>query len=446
LIYVGFRDIYRANALDSRIRADVITIFWRQPVSASDAGSMASQRIYDPDKTKWTVMVFMGADSLPGDADLSKEAADDIKEMQAVGSTESLNIFVQVHNKGSVERRHIGKGDPQDVTQSARGATNGRALIDFLAWALNEADHVKEDRSMLVLWGHAYRFGIGPQTTPHGVDALDFAELANVLRDFQARIKLQHPKHYGLDEMPKLDIVAFDACDLASIEMAYQLYPYADYLLASQIGIPLPGWPYDRVLDRLKNPKGRVMGPAELGCYIARRYCSRYAADDRMVALSMLDLRRASQLFDLTETLARRLAIAVDANADELSRVSDLFVRARMPDDRPFVDVAELCMYLMQYSNDAHVRSAAKALGDLLISPNPEEDGPGQSAIGVGRPFVVENSRNSAETAALNGVSLYAPHVSDSHDFKGASHFYEKFVFAKQTLWNGLVHALALPN
>ena len=47
--------------------------------------------------------------------------------------------------------------------------------------------------------------------------------------------------------MPKPQ-VAFDACDLATVEMACQLKPFAKYLLGSQIGIPLPGWPYDRVL------------------------------------------------------------------------------------------------------------------------------------------------------------------------------------------------------
>ena len=417
--------------------------------------SSKSQTAPKKEEPKWTVMVFMGADSLPGDADLSKEADDDIDEMRRVGSLQSrVNIFVQLHRKGTVERRHIKKSDPgaksaddelMEVPDSDRDPTNGTALIAFIKAALVAAKHTKQDHTMLVLWGHAYRFGIGPQNTPHGVDALDFAELATVLRKFQDELRPYY--QFGSNETPRLDIVGFDACDLASIEMAYQLYQFADYLVASQIGIPLPGWPYDKVLKRLRCPKGRLMGPAELGSYIARRYGSTYAAMDRAVSLSVLDLKWAPKLFDLAEALARRLALAVAADEDELQRIYELFLRSRTPDNRPFVDVADLCFNLARYSLSNEVVKAATALGDVLISPNPQaDDAEGGGATGAGKPFIVENVRNRAETAGLHGVSLYAPHVADTHDSEGATHFYEKFLFAQRTLWSELVHALTLPD
>ena len=425
-----------------------------QPHEIELSSPAAPAKGQDP---RWLVMVFMGADGLEGDADLSGEADDDIAEMEEVAKKEAkrakeakererLNIFVQLHRRGGVKRLHIGHGK-RHVDDAVDDATNGKALTSFIADSIEASKHHPSEHSMLVLWGHAYKFGIGPQTTRHGVDALDFAELATVLRNFQEEHKNKYPQYYADEDRPRLDIVAFDACDLASVEMAYQLYPFARYLLASQIGIPLPGWPYDQVLDRLADPKGRVMGPAELGSYIARRFCAKYAADDRMVSLSMLDLRKAKQLFELTETLARRLAISAAQNPDELRVVYDLFLRARTPDKRPFVDVAALCLDLMRHCRDDDVVRAAMALGDVLISPNPEQaDSGGGSATGAGRPFVVENCRNSAETAGLHGVSLYAPHVSDNHDWEGASHFYEKFVFARETLWSAFVHALALPD
>src|SRR4029453_6791486 len=129
----------------------------------------------------------------------------------------------------------------------------------------------------------------------------------------------KYAAYYPGDEQPKLDIVAFDACDLATVEMACQLQPLAEYLPPSQIGVPLPGWPYDKVLTRLADPKGDLMGPAELGSYIARRFCEFWGADDRAkpVTMSLLDLKQALSLFDLTESLARRLAIALASDADE---------------------------------------------------------------------------------------------------------------------------------
>ena len=108
---------------------------------------------------------------------------------------------------------------------------------------------------MLVLWGHAYQFAIGRAERPTGIDALDFGELADVLEAVRQ------------ERGRSLDIIGFDACNLSTIEIACQFQPYADYLLASEIGIPIPGWPYRRAFERLMDPKAGPIGPAELGSY-----------------------------------------------------------------------------------------------------------------------------------------------------------------------------------
>jgi hypothetical protein len=195
------------------------------------------------------------------------------------------------------------------------------------------------------------------------------------------------------------------------------------------------------------------MGPAELGTYVVRRYCESYKApmsgedgdkEERAVSLTLLDLQRSPTLFELTEALARELAVAMDGDDSELSLAMDLFSRSQTIEGKPFVDVAELCLNLYRYCDSGDVRDAAERLGNFLISASPAV--PGKSEEGAGRPFIVEHGRNALPTALLHGVSLYAPHVAlDSHDPALASHWYEKFVFAKQTLWNELVRALAQP-
>jgi len=391
-------------------------------------------------------MIFMGADNVPGDASLKKEAEDTIRMLnEDIQPSDSINIFVQLHADGRIERQHVWRGKRTAVNLALEDSTNGKALTRFLDWAMETSEHRPGDYSMLVMWGHTFEFGVGPQVLRNGIDALDFAELSDVMGRFQQEHARKYPNVYGPDEVPKLNIIGFDACDVATVEMACQLEPFADYLLASQIGVPLPGWPYGEVLGRLRDPKGDVMGPAELGSYIARRYCAHYAAQDRRVTLSMLDLKRAPTLFDLAERLARRLALVLD-DGDEFDVVYDLFFHSRTPDDRPFIDVADFCLNLMRDSGYQSVRQAAEALGDFLITPNPgdfESEAIRPSAVGVGRPFIVENSRNSADTAGLNGVSLYAPHVAD-HDFEKASYFYDKFAFAQKTLWGQLVQGLAM--
>jgi len=155
----------------------------------------------------------------------------------------------------------------------------------------------------------------------------------------------------------------------------------------------------------------------------------------------MLDLKCTPRLFELTETLARELAIAADADDDELSVVIEMFRRSQTTEEKPFVDVADLCLNLWRHSGHDAVRQAAKQLGDFLVSPGPVK--PGQSELGTGRPIVMEHGTNGCEMARLRGISLYAPHVVDGgYDWIGALHWYEKFVFAKETLWNELVRAL----
>ena len=244
------------------------------------------------------------------------------------------------------------------------------ALLNFIKWALTTAEHNPHHRTLLVLWGHAYDFAIGRTPTNEGtVDALDFAELSRVLE----RLQLE----FGAPGV-KLDILGFDACDLATVEMACQLEPFANYLLGSQIGVPLPGWPYDRILDRIRNPYGRVMGPAELGSYIVRRFCESYSAESRTVSLTLLDLNGAQDLTDATQILALTLAAAIDS-ASVRERIAYLFAQSQTAPSKPYVDVADLCLSLVRRCGNPLVAEAARSLGDFLISPKPVQIGESQA-------------------------------------------------------------------
>ena len=405
-----------------------------------DQEMSSSQRpAYDP---KWTVMVYMAAQGVEGEAkSLFDEAKADIKEMEPVGNSQSVHVLYQLHGKGRPERCHIGHDKPFEIDEPAVDATNGRSLANFVKWALKQSGHTAPgDYSLLVLWGHAYRFGFGSAATSDGIDGIDFAELTRVLRDTQRELQAL----MGTSELPKLDVIGFDACDLATVEAAVQLSEFANYLLASQVGIPLPGWPYDRVLDRLANKQGgRMMAPPEFGSYVVRRFCESYSAQQRAVSLTLLDLQNAPLLFGLTEALARELAIAMDEDDEELATGIEMFRRSQTTDGKPFVDVADLCLNFMRHSRHEAVRQAAQQLGNFLVSPGPGPRKPGQSQFGTDRPLVMEHGNNGCEMARLSGISLYAPHVVDGgYDWIGAGHWYEKFVFAKETLWNELVRAL----
>jgi hypothetical protein len=392
-------------------------------------------------------MVFMGAASVGGEP-LLDAAAQDIHELESVGSgpivpegekqkVGDLNIFVQEHGRTPVPcRRHVGVSPDRfgPVPADEADTVGGKALEHFIRWSLKEARHDPANPrhySLLVLWGHAYDFAFGRERTRTGeIDALDFAELAAVLE--RIRVNLRYPA-------AKFDIVAFDSCDAATIEMACQLEPYAKYLLASEIGIPIPGWPYDRVLGRLRRPYGRLMGPSEFGAWAVRRFSESYTPEDP-ASLTLLDLQRVDPLREHADVLAVTLNRLVQS-AEGRSRLAEIFARSQTDDDRPFVDVIDLCLSLSRESEDAFVREAANALGDFLLAPRPPLVG--ASEDGGGARFIVEHGRNSNATGRLNGISLYAPHVAPDRDYEAVLPLYQAFNFARTTRWSEVVHALA---
>jgi Clostripain family len=388
-------------------------------------------------------MVFMGAATIDGNADLSQAAVDDLIEMAQVGSGDALNIYVQVHRGGgSIPRRvRVVEGmRPQldalpVVPVDERNPAGGEALRYFIRSSLYDAQHDPKNEqhySLLVLWGHAYDFAFGREPTSQGIiDALDYAELARVLE----RLQLE----FGAPDA-KLDIVGFDACDIATVEMACQLERFADYLVGSQIGIPLPGWPYDRILDRLRRPKRDLMGPAEFGTYLVRRYCEAYRLTAPVsVTLTMLNLSCARDLVARAEVLALVLASTID-DPDALAFLADLFRESQTEPRKPFVDVGDLCYNLIRRVDDPVIVRVARQLGDFLICPRGNTVGKANDPYV--RPFVIEHGRNTAETARLNGVSMYAPHLAPERDFEAVRHLYNNFVFAQDTHWSALVHAL----
>jgi hypothetical protein len=386
---------------------------------------------------KWTVMVFMGADSIKGNAPLRDAARDDLEEMAQVGSDGPLNIFVQVHEQEGVARRgHIHQGPVElyDVPKDESEPAGGLALERFISWAMRTAGHDgynTNHHTMLVLWGHAYDFALGRERKKDGtVDALDFAELSDVLQRLQ--------KKSGITGA-KLDILGFDVCDVATAEMACQLEPFAKYLVGSQIGVPIPGWPYDRILERLRIPYGRPMSPPEFGAFLVRRFCESYGAV-RPVSLSLLDLSRVPALFERAGDLSDALAETVKM-PDTREWIGYLFERSQTAAHKPYVDLADLCLTLARESGDETIREKAEALGDFLISPQPPLVG--LSEEGVGRPFVVEHGRNAGYTARLNGVSIYAPHLVLARDYEAVRPLYQNFVFAQRTRWSEVVHTFA---
>jgi len=104
-----------------------------------------------------------------------------------------------------------------------------------------------------------------------------------------------------------IDIIAFDACTLATIEVVYELRETASYLVASEMSVPYDGLDYASLLSGLsENPD---ISPLDLACKLVDDYEAWYTAplhtlptwnpylQDR-VALSVIDLSALDPLVD----------------------------------------------------------------------------------------------------------------------------------------------------
>ena len=409
--------------------------------------SSPNDQLRKPDTPTWTVMIFMGVATIEGKESLEQAADDDLAEIQAIGGggPHHLNVTIQQHGRDKNPKRfHFGAasdGTPIEVPPDQRDYRDGRALSDFIRFSLKAANHRDLDHTMLVLWGHAYDFAFGRLLTPGGgMMALNFTAIRDVLRKLQADADRVMDPGDENPFPPKIDILGFDACDIATSELAYQLQPVARFLLASQVGIPVPGWPYHRILDRLKEPKGdRIMSPAELGSYAVRRFCAAYDASTP-VSLTMLNLLHGDELFRLTQDVAIELATAIE-NSETRDRMARTFQRSQTELGKPFVDVADLCLSLLDESDYPGLVEKARALGDFVAGSRPDVSAPYEEPAGW--PLVVDHDRNAGELVRLNGVSLYAPNVAPPEDQEGVSSVYRMLDFVRHGRWSGVVHRLA---
>ncbi|MEK7812948.1 MAG: S8 family serine peptidase, partial [Candidatus Desantisbacteria bacterium] len=190
----------------------------------------------------WTFMVY-----LDGDNDLEDAAIDDFLEMAKVGSTDKINIVVQFDRIPGYNSDH---GDwtgtkmfyiTKDMTPIPGSATmdigeanmgNPQTLIDFVKWVKlgYPAEHYA-----LVLWNH----GGGWRNKQKGVSTKDIC-----IDDTDGDVLYMKEVSSALASVSPIDLIGFDACLMAMIEVAYQIKDFGDVMVGSEGNEPNDGWPY----------------------------------------------------------------------------------------------------------------------------------------------------------------------------------------------------------
>jgi hypothetical protein len=240
------------------------------------------------DAGTWTYLVYMLADN-----DLEPFALQDLEELMQVGSGEKLTILAQVDR--AVGEADADVGGLADFTGTKRvriesgslveledlGETNmgqSATLAQFLAWGIETAP---SEHYALVLWDHGSAWPQFGADFSHANDGLTLAELTTALDQGASTGKLLGP----------LDFVGFDACLMATWEVAVGLQGRARYLLASEEVEPGHGWDHRRIAALRKGAEPRALGEALLDGYRTQAVAAGTLA---RITLSLTDLSKLS--------------------------------------------------------------------------------------------------------------------------------------------------------
>ena len=286
-------------------------------------------------KAKWTVMVYMaGDDSNPNGIEYA--VTQDLRELKDVGSCDSVHLLAQTdqcREKNSYRYR-LRKDTPlaSDRLGVYRGDLNtGRVatLVDFVDWAVF---NFPAERYALVLWGHGsghddqdvYRLARG-DISPRLAARLAQDRIGFFGRTRRAMFERNGPnKGFGFDstaadfldnrELKRaitsvvkkigkpLDLLGFDACLMANMEVAYQLRGLVTWMAASEQTEPGDGWAYREALRGLAAKPDQ--DARQLGKAIVKSFGEAY---DKQQTLSLVHVQKIDDLAKNLKGLAQVL-------------------------------------------------------------------------------------------------------------------------------------------
>lgn len=276
-------------------------------------------RILGGGADKVTVMVYICGADLESDDGCGTL---DINEMLAADLGDNVNVVLETGGctywstpgirDGEVQRWAIDNGELVELQQlGKRPMLNAGELGDFISFA---AENYPANRYQLIFWDHGggslYGFGYDemyPNMVMFLTDIADALEKSSV----------------------KFDIVGFDACLMGTIETAYMLEPYADYLIGSEETEPAYGWDYTPWLNALgDNPS---IDTVELGKVIVDSFMDHNATDGAQDGpdntLSVVALREIPGVY---EELCDYMENATEALANkEFKMISSAVARSR---------------------------------------------------------------------------------------------------------------------
>jgi hypothetical protein len=215
----------------------------------------------------------------------------------------------------------------------------------------------------------------------------------------------------------KVDLVGFDSCYMAMLEIAYQIKDSARYMLASQDCEEKDGWNYAHLFKAMRISSAREVGRRVVYEYERDRSARGY---DRY-SLSLCDLTYLDTFVEILDTFVAKVCVT-HALEEALCAVR---VSLHPVTGLPFyVDVKEFfeALYeeLLTYASTQEIESIKQTLLD------------GRKALGM----LVCASVTGSACKPLHGCSIYYPlaHIDSSYTgLFSQDHLWNKFLYYSTT-------------
>ncbi|MBT3785984.1 hypothetical protein HOF92_13500 [bacterium] len=366
----------------------------------------------DATQKEWTFLIFLNADN-----NLDRFGVNDVHEMEAVGSTDQVNIVVQFDRAyGKPAKRLYVKQGESDVVEEMGEVDMGDidVFTDFVAWG---TENYPAKKYAVVMWNHGSGWNKrqgdltfkGISYDDQSGNHITTAQLGDGLKTIKENLGRN------------LDILAFDACLMQMVEVAYAIRHEVDIMLASEEVEPGEGWAYtDSMQPIIENP---TMTPGETASVIVDTYDASYDGGSQGNRSTTQSWVRLSAMDTLISTLN---AAAVELTGNFTNEMKATIKQVQKFYYRSNVDLVHFLALMHEKISGSESETANKA--EILATLN--------SAKAAAQNFVGHSASHGSSMSNSHGVAIYVPGRGYSFSKK-----YKDLDFAKDNQWDEMLKA-----
>ncbi len=228
-------------------------------------------------------------------------ASGDLAELMEVELPENVNVVIETGGASEWQndvvdasklQRWVYNSEGLELVDEQDSASMGEAdtLADFLSFA---KENYPAARTAVVFWNHG-----GGSVSGAAFDEIYDYDSLTLDEMYEAFSDVWTPD----EDEPPLELVGFDTCLMATVDVANTFTDLAHYLVASEETEPANGWYYSQWVGALAadpTMNGETLGRAICDAYYAG--CEAVGTEDN-ATLSLTDLSKAGPLLEAYET------------------------------------------------------------------------------------------------------------------------------------------------